>query len=576
MIRYLKKSFQNRSSENLIFAFLLVWLLVNLVQAGFTGLHADEAYYWIYSRFLDWGYFDHPPMVAIFIKAGSYLVKNTLGLRLLTIITNTLSIYILWLIVKPYAKNAQLFILLFCSVLIFHVYAFITTPDAPLFFFTVLFLYLYQHYTKAYQWKWAVALGIVAAALLLSKYHGILLIFFILISNFSLFKKASFWGIIVIALILFAPHIYWQYLNDYPSIQYHLFDRSASPYKFEYTAQYFIDQLLMMGPLMGWLLFTKFFKLKLNNDLFLRGLTFIVYGVFVFFFFNTFKGRVQAHWPLIEFIPLFILAYVKMAQGNLKSVYRNLLLANILLIIFARLILVAAPDALKKVKFIDSYFGYEEWAKKIHQQAKGYPVVFQDGFQLPSYYNFYNQTLKGFGYNSVYYRKTQFDLWPIEDSLRNKKVFYLSGDSQQNSSQVIINTVKGEFYGAFLDSVRMYQKIDFAPLNYNENWKATEKRVINFIIYNPYEEVVSFSNDKQKWFLKLYYGFYKNGNIEQLTQIEDADNYRSILIEPKGKHQLKMDITAPKNPGNYKLFISVKTDPFPGARNSRMINMNVQ
>jgi hypothetical protein len=41
--------------------FYSAWLLINLIQAGSTELFDDEAYYWIYSRYPDWGYFDHPP-----------------------------------------------------------------------------------------------------------------------------------------------------------------------------------------------------------------------------------------------------------------------------------------------------------------------------------------------------------------------------------------------------------------------------------------------------------------------------------------------------------------------------------
>ncbi|HEY9195586.1 MAG TPA: hypothetical protein VIM77_04950, partial [Mucilaginibacter sp.] len=66
--------------------FLLCWTALNILQACTLELHADEAYYWLYSRFLDWGYYDHPPMVALFIKAGTSIMHNELGLRMLTII----------------------------------------------------------------------------------------------------------------------------------------------------------------------------------------------------------------------------------------------------------------------------------------------------------------------------------------------------------------------------------------------------------------------------------------------------------------------------------------------------------
>lgn len=576
MARLFQRFEQFRSSTQLLYVFLGLWFFLNLLQASFTGLHPDEAYYWIYSRFLDWGYFDHPPMVALYIKAGDWVMHNPLGLRLLTVLTNTASILVLWHIVKSYTRHVPLFLLLFSSVLIFHVYGFITTPDAPLYFFSILFLYAYQQYLKNYAFGWALALGLLAAALLLSKYHGVLVIFFILLSNLQLFKKPSFWLAMLLALLLFAPHIYWQYINEFPSVKYHLFERSASPYKFEYTAQYFLDQLLMMGPLMGWFLITTAWKQTVKQDLFLKGLKFLVYGVFIFFFFNTFKGRVQAHWPLIEFIPLFILAYIHIAEKGLNRIYQLLFAINVGLILLTRLLLVAAPPALQKVKFVANYYGYSSWANAIENAAAGNPVIFQDGFQAPSYYNFYTNSLKGFGYNSYGYRKTQFDIWPLEDSLQFKKVLYvldrpsLEGDS----TQFEISTNKGTLYGKFIDHVRLYQKLQFSPLNYDENWNNAGIRKTTFLIHNPYNYEVDLSDQQEQAPVELLYGFYEHGQVIQVRPIAAA--YKQIKVPANGTAEVTFEIQAPEKPGKYKLFIALRTAPFPGSRNSGMINMNVK
>ena len=43
---------------------ILLLFILNVVQGGTTELLPDEAYYWVYSQYLDWGFFDHPPLVA--------------------------------------------------------------------------------------------------------------------------------------------------------------------------------------------------------------------------------------------------------------------------------------------------------------------------------------------------------------------------------------------------------------------------------------------------------------------------------------------------------------------------------
>ena len=52
---------------------------LRLVVAGLTPLAPDEAYYWVWSRNLQGGYLDHPPMVALFgmgaLAVFAYIVK---------------------------------------------------------------------------------------------------------------------------------------------------------------------------------------------------------------------------------------------------------------------------------------------------------------------------------------------------------------------------------------------------------------------------------------------------------------------------------------------------------------------
>lgn len=575
MSDFLSETFQNKKAMKLLIGFLLLMLLLNLLQAGLTGLHPDEAYYWVYSKFLDWGYFDHPPFVALFVKAGDLLFHNELGLRLMTVISHVCALYILWLIVKKYGVNIQLYIILISSILLFHVYAFITTPDAPLFLFSVLFLYVYQRYLQEDKLKWALLLGIICAGLLLSKYHGILLIFFVLISNFKLFTRKSFYLTIILACVLFAPHIYWQYLNGYPSMYYHLIDRSATPYRFVYSGQYFIDQILMMGPLTGWLLFYYGFKADAKEDSFLQACKFVVYGVFIFFFLSTFKGRVQAQWPLIEFVALFILSAVyanKNASHFIK--FKWVFAVNLFLILAARFILMGFIPATNEIKFVKSFLGFDTWAQEIKAEAKGQPVLFLDGFQQASYYNFYNQSLTGVAYNSFNYRKTQYDLWPLADDIQHQKVLLVTSFDENKIDLETIHTTKGKFNIQWIDSLRYYPKVNFEPISeFPKEWKAGQEQLIDFTITNPQNENISFSNANEKWNCEFLYGFLKDGYVFQTQPI--IENINQISLKAKESKNITIKIKAPSKTGDYKLFLSIKTAPFAGTRNSKMMSLKV-
>lgn len=65
-------------------AALALLTLVRLAVAAALPLSPDEAYYWVWSRALAPGYLDHPPMVALWVRAGTAVLGDTaLGVRLL-------------------------------------------------------------------------------------------------------------------------------------------------------------------------------------------------------------------------------------------------------------------------------------------------------------------------------------------------------------------------------------------------------------------------------------------------------------------------------------------------------------
>jgi len=563
-----------KSSEQILLLFLVIWTALNIIQAGFVEVHADEAYYWVYSRFLDWGYFDHPPMVALFIKIGDALLPSTLGLRLFTVITSTLSVYLLWKIVSQYAQNIKLFILLFSGIVLFHVYGFITTPDSPLFFFTALFFYVYQRYEAENKIKWALILALVIACLLYSKYHGILVLFFTILSNLKLLKRPSFWLIVVISIVAYLPHILWQVHNNYPSFYYHVIDRSAAFYKSSFTSEYLLAQLALAGPLIGWFLYRSAVILK-SSDSFIKAIKFNFYGIFIFFLFSTLKGRVEAHWTLPGMLCLFILAYIVMARKPVPKWFEKLAIVNIALIVLVRLILIIPVNALMKVNVIAYYFGTEKWAKQVREKAGDYPVIFYNSFQTPSRYNYYNRSIKGFSYDSRYYRKNQYDIWPLEDSLRNKRAYFVIPDSHGDRvKQDTIHTSKGIFYGLWIDKVRMYQKVSVNPVVAPADWKSGAAENLKLKITNPYNEAISLGNKGETWKCYLEYGFKKDGVLSEFKPV--VTDIENIHIGPGESIEIEGVIQAPAEAGKYKMILSLRTEPFLGGRNSNMISVEVK
>ncbi len=73
------------TTRRALWALIGVSTMVRLVWAASLGGYANEAYYYMYARHLDWGFFDHPPMVGIVAAVGLALTKGlapAFGLRL--------------------------------------------------------------------------------------------------------------------------------------------------------------------------------------------------------------------------------------------------------------------------------------------------------------------------------------------------------------------------------------------------------------------------------------------------------------------------------------------------------------
>jgi len=402
--------------------FFFGWLLLQIIQASSTELLDDEAYYWVYSKFPEWGYFDHPPMIAILIKAGTFLFPGELGVRFFIVILNTLTLYIIYRLLER--KNDGLFYLIACSMAVLQIGGFLAVPDIPLTFFAALFFLLYKNFLHDSSYLNSLLLGIIAALLLYSKYHGILIIFFTVLSKPRLLLSSKAWFAWVICMLFYLPHLYWQYIHDFPSIQFHLLERAANKYHFKYTLSYIGDQILLAGPLTGWLIIWAAFKFRATNQ-FEKTLKYSMIGIYIFFFVSTFRGRVEANWTMSAFIPLLILSHQYLiTQNKLVRILRVMLPVTLSLVMLARVYMMLD---LPKNNIIpkDEIHANNEWASIIKQRAKDNPVVFVNTYQLASKYWFYSGDTS-LSLNGILYRRSNYNFWPLDNITTAKSALVVS------------------------------------------------------------------------------------------------------------------------------------------------------
>ncbi|MEP6615679.1 MAG: glycosyltransferase family 39 protein [Ginsengibacter sp.] len=400
--------------------FVLFWLAINLLQSAFTELTSDEGYYWFYSLHLQWGYYDHPPLLALLIKAGYFLFRNEFGVRLLYVILNASSLLIFINLLPPgfRKKNYPYFII--AAMPLLHYISFIVFPDGPLLFFTACFLWSYKKFLSKPGIHLSILLGLIMSLMLYSKYHAVLVIGFTLISNLSLLKNRYFYAAILIAGILFIPHLVWQFNNDFITFHYHLHQRegaSSSNRVFEYISQ----QVLAIGPAFIFVPFV--YRVK---DQFEKTLLYLTLGTFAFFLVASINTFVHFHWTSIAIFPILYMA-VKYYHDKKRKTILWLLLPFFIISLLFRVQLISTLLPVNHVG-VDYYDGRKNWGKEIHELAGNSPVVFENNFRESSLYSFYSGQM-GVALFSGENRKTQYDLWHYEDSLQFKNVYLQKRDS---------------------------------------------------------------------------------------------------------------------------------------------------
>lgn len=522
--------------------------ILNLLQAYFTELIYDEAYYWHYAQDMAWGYFDHPPMVAFLIKISSFFFDGELGVRFMSCILSIGSIIILWLLIDNPKKRDHIlpFFTFAFSLTLLNAYGFFTLPDTPLVFFTCVFLLVYKHFIKNPNYYIAILLGVIIAALMYSKYHAFLVIFFIILSNLKLALNKYAWIAVGIALVCYTPHFIWLYEHDFVSIKYHLYERPNGAYNFEkYTVGFFINLVAILGFTFPWV-YKALYKTK-GTDLFTKALLYLTYGFIIFFFISSFNRRIQTQWVIIISIPLFILAYNYMLTNKnaLKWIYRTAIINTIVLVIL-RIGLIYKP-------LFPIYYethGNKLWVNNLHSQIGDTPVVFENSYRTTPMYAFYTGG-NTYSLNNIYYRQNQYTIDKTEETVQNKKVLYVS--KYYKKGDIKYKRIDGTFlYGNFIENFESYRKLKCSIKEDIETLNTTKEYTLQ--VYNPYDKAVPLKKLK---FSVVYLDKYKK--VKDLIAITPTTLKENILtLNPKDTTNFKIKLPKSKmeKPSYFKISIS--------------------
>ena len=480
-----KKSYASLGADRLVLLWLGVWWIANLVQAGFTELANDEAYYHMFAERLAWGYFDHPPVTALLVWAGERLFGGELGVRFFFTVLQPLYLWILWRLIRPAdagRRDAALFVVVSAATLMLQLYGFIAVPDGPLMFTTALFLLTFKWFSENRRraWLW---MGIAMALMAYSKYHGALVVLFALAANPRQLLRPALYSSGAVALLLLVPHLVWQYEHDWASFAYHLSGRN-SVFRPGYVVEFLANVLVVFNPFFVPLYVQAWRKVKPQTPVG-RALKLLPVAFIVFFMLSSLRGYVQPQWVIVSCFGLVcvLFAYARRHPRTRRYVMRAGGV-TVGLIVLVRLVMIFNPLGLRF-----EVFNNPESYAAIAAEADGRPVVFRYGYAVAAKYAFYTGG-EAYCQPNIRYRTHQWQFRDDDSQFIGREVLVECPDGTVSDSTRQVRTLtmaNGRSFTWFVDpAFHPVRLVDIAFTGLPGRVAAGETLRLELRIRNPY------------------------------------------------------------------------------------------
>ncbi|MCB8840530.1 glycosyltransferase family 39 protein [Aurantimonas sp. VKM B-3413] len=303
-------------------------VLFRLCVAGLVDVVPDEAYYWLWSRSLSTGYYDHPPMIAWWIRAGTALLGATsIGIRVVPVFSGLVvsaAVYGICRDLRLDRRIAAMAALWTNATFLIAGAMLLATPDAPSVMFWSLAVWGLARLRRTAVGAWWLGIGAVAGLGCVAKYSNLFLGLGIVLWVFADPKARGWlrspWPYLggVIALAVFLPVIIWNAQHDWVSFAKQFGRITDGHLTLRYLGEFVGGQFALLNPLVAIFAGLAVFRLRRTDVLggispagFLMVLS---APLALYMLVHAFHDRVQGNWPAPIYPALAILA--AMAAGN--------------------------------------------------------------------------------------------------------------------------------------------------------------------------------------------------------------------------------------------------------------------
>lgn len=463
--------------------------MLKLILAAWLPITSDEAYYVLWGKYIDYGYYDHFPMAGWIANVMLKVGHNPFIVRLPVIFLSTLLGFLIYKVLEKYDKEKAELISIFYFISPLNFLSFIHDPTTPLMFFMFLSVYLFFIAEDKRRYELYFLSGLMLGGAILSKYFAVFLVFIYLFYFFTKksdkIEKRGFLLLILGAVPSVLILILWNYHHNWINLNFLLNSKNkSSGISLGNFFVYMVTQLYLLTPIVLYFIAKdKFSSLKhsFDNRLKIFGLSFYISSVLFTIF--SFKIKIGLHW-IAGFYPFFyILCYNLLSKTQIKKSikFMSVVTAVHLLIIFLAL-LIPLKTIEKK-----SFYKMVVLGKKSEKVVKSLEIYKNDFYFTSTSYSraavlgFYmlDKDIGIFGQGSKYGRV--YDMVTDYRSLNNQNILIFDVKEPK------LSNYRPYFSKIEVKEVVVEKATYYVILGYNFNYGEYEKNILREIYSKYYD-----------------------------------------------------------------------------------------
>ncbi|HKV49626.1 MAG TPA: glycosyltransferase family 39 protein [Gemmatimonadaceae bacterium] len=323
------------SGTSIAVLIVTVAAVIRGIFATIITLPPDETYYWEWSRHLAGGFFDHPPAIAVLIRAGTALFGVTpFGVRVGSVCVGWAASLLLVLLARRLANERAAIIaaVALCCMPLAAAGLVLATPDAPLLFAFTFTLFALDHAISAepgsaLATRWWLGAGVALGIAFVSKYNAVLLPLGVLIACLFLpslrrqLRTPGPYLAAIVAVLVFLPVVFWNARHQWVSFRFQL-DHGFSSGRgtpFSRETSLILGQVGLVSPIL-FVLFAIVVAQGLRSREPRRTVLAAVSAtVFLFFCIGAWRHSAEANWQAPAYVPAIALVAVMATTGRSRA-----------------------------------------------------------------------------------------------------------------------------------------------------------------------------------------------------------------------------------------------------------------